>query len=71
MAIRTTGLISAGAFDMIGYLQTVALGAALFGMGTGVLIASLVRSSGPALLLSTVSTMVVDSISFAGVFLLV
>lgn len=71
VAIRTTGLIPAGALDMIGYLQTVALGAALFGMGTGVHIASLVRSSGPALLLSTVSTMVVGSISLAGVFLLV
>lgn len=69
--VRTTGLLPESLLGPIAHLQTLALGAALFGLGTGVRVACLFRSSGPALLLSTVSTLMVAGISLAGVLILV
>lgn len=71
VAVRSTGLLPAAVLDVIGTAQTLALGAALFGMGTGVHLASLVRHSGRAFGLSVVSTLVVAGVSLAGVYLLV
>jgi uncharacterized integral membrane protein (TIGR00698 family) len=69
--VRTVGVIPDGLLGPIGQVQTLALGAALFGLGTGVKVSCLFRSSGPALLLSTVSTLMVAGVSLAGVLLLV
>jgi len=69
--VRTTGLVPDALLGPIAQAQTLALGAALFGLGTGVKVACLLRSSGPALLLSTISTLMVAGISLAGVLILV
>lgn len=65
--VRSTGVVPTAALDVIGLLQTLALSAALFGLGTGVHLASLVRSGGTALILGTLSTLVVACVSLAGV----
>ncbi len=69
--IRTLGLVPDALLGPVAQVQTLALGAALFGLGTGVKVSCLFRSSGPALLLSTVSTLMVAGVSLAGVLLLV
>lgn len=69
--IRSTGMVPASLLTVIAHAQTVVLGAALFGMGTGVHLQSLARSSGSAFALSAVSTLVVAGISLGGVYLLV
>ena len=71
VAARSTGMLPEPALSLIETAQTVTLGAALFGMGTGVRVASLARGSGRAIVLAVVSTLVVGSISLAGVCLLV
>lgn len=71
VALRSTGLVPSAALSITEELQTVALSAALFAMGTGVHLVSIFRSSGPVLLLSTISTLVVAGISLGGVLLLV
>lgn len=71
VAVRSTDTLPPSVLDVIGTAQTLTLGAALFGMGTGVHLASLVRQSGRAFALSVVSTLVVAFISLAGVYLLV
>jgi uncharacterized membrane protein YadS len=68
--LRSSGVLPAGFLEVAGWLQTVTLGAALFGMGTGVHLKSLVRSSGQALGLAAISTVVIASVSLAGVTLL-
>lgn len=69
--VRTTGLLPEGLLIWLGQLQTVALGAALFGLGTGVRLSYLFRNSGPVLLLSIVSTLLITAVSLGGVLLLV
>lgn len=71
VALRSTGVVPSPVLDVLGTAQTITLGAALFGMGTGVHLASLVRHSGQAFALSVISTLVVASVSLAGVYLLV
>jgi len=71
VALRSTGLVPATVLAVVGQLQTVALGAALFGMGTGVHVPTLWRSSGRALLLAVLSTLLVAGVSLAGVTALV
>lgn len=70
VGIRSTGMLPADLLTVIGHVQTIALSAALFGLGTGVHVASLVRSGGKALALGTVSTVVVGCVSLAGVLLI-
>lgn len=70
VAIRSTGMVPDDALAPIAQLQTVALGAALFGMGTGVHVATLWRSSGRAMVLALLSTLVVAGVSLAGVSVL-
>ena len=69
--VRSTGLVPAGLLAVIGYAQTMALGAALFGMGTGVRFDSLLHGSGRAIVLATISTVVVAAVGLTGVVLLV
>jgi uncharacterized membrane protein YadS len=71
VALRSTGVVPATVLAVVEQAQTLTLGAALFGMGTGVHVPSLVRSSGRALLLAVVSTLVVAGVSLVGVHLLV
>ncbi len=69
VGVRSTGILPSDLLHFVGLVQTVALTAALFGLGTGVHLASLVRNSGRSLVLATVSTLVVGSVSLAGVLL--
>jgi uncharacterized integral membrane protein (TIGR00698 family) len=71
VTLRSVGVVTESALGPLAQIQTIALGAALFGMGTAVHLRSLVRGSGPVLLLSTVSTLVVGGISLGGVLWLV
>ena len=70
VALRSTGMIPTGALTVISQVQVAALGAALFGMGASVQIASLFRRSGPVLVVATLSTLIVAGVSLAGVLLL-
>lgn len=70
VALRSTGMVPAGVLAVLAQLQVAALGAALFGMGASVKIASLFRRSGPVLVVATLSTLVVAGVSLAGVLLL-
>lgn len=69
VVLRSTGLVPMVALSAIGHLQTLAFGAALFAMGTGVRFGALLRGSAPALVLATASTVVVAGVSLAGVLL--
>lgn len=71
VALRSTGVLPGSVLSAVGTAQTLVLGAALFAMGTGVHLRSLVRSSGRALVLASASTLVVAGVSLAGVLLLV
>ena len=64
---RSAGLVPAGVLEVVGHLQTAALAAALFGMGTGVRVREILRSGAAATALSAVSTLVVAGVSLAGV----
>ncbi len=68
--IRSTGFIPDAALGTIALLQTLALAAALFGMGTSVHLRSLAKGSGSATVLSVASTLVIAAISLTGVTLL-
>jgi uncharacterized integral membrane protein (TIGR00698 family) len=67
---RTADLVPPDMLHIIGYAQTAALGAAMFGMGAGVRVASLTRSSGPVLVLSTLATATITTLSLLGVLFL-
>ena len=56
VALRSTGLIPEDALGWITHVQVAALGAALFGMGCSVKIASLSKGSGAVMVVSTVGT---------------
>jgi uncharacterized integral membrane protein (TIGR00698 family) len=71
VGIRSTGILPPGSLDVISDLQTWALSAALFGLGTGVRLGQLVRNGGRALAVGALSTVVVGCVSLAGVLLLV
>lgn len=68
--IRSAGLLPDALVGPIQMLQTATLAAALFGMGTGVHLRSLARSTGPALVLSVLSTLLVAAIALTGVSVL-
>jgi uncharacterized membrane protein YadS len=70
VALRSTGMVPTAALTVISQVQVAALGAALFGMGASVQIASLFRRSGPVLVVATLSTLIVAGVSLAGVLLL-
>jgi uncharacterized integral membrane protein (TIGR00698 family) len=71
VGVRSTGLVPETALTVIEQLQNIALSAALFGMGTGVHVASLARSSGRALGVAALSTLLVAGVALTGVLLLV
>lgn len=65
--IRSSGVVPDAALTVLGHLQTLTLGAALFGLGTAVRLRALAGSAGPALLVGAVSTAIVAAVSLAGV----
>ncbi|MFT4199236.1 YeiH family protein [Gordonia sp. (in: high G+C Gram-positive bacteria)] len=69
VAIRSLGWLPAAWHGPVETAQTLALAAALFGMGTAVHLRSLARSAGPAVRLSIVATVLVAGVALAGVYL--
>jgi uncharacterized integral membrane protein (TIGR00698 family) len=69
VALRSTGLIPEAVLGQITHLQVAALGAALFGMGCSVKIASLVKKSGAVMLVSTLGTLFIGTVTLAGILL--
>jgi uncharacterized membrane protein YadS len=69
VALRSTGMIPAGALAAISQVQVAALAAALFGMGAGVKLRSLLRRSGPVLAVAAAATVFVAGIALAGILL--
>ncbi|MGY1643625.1 YeiH family protein [Geodermatophilus sp. SYSU D00703] len=70
VALRSTGVVPAGVLEVVEHVQVATLGAALFGMGAGVRLASLFRGSGRVLLVAAVATLFIAGVSLAGVLLL-
>ncbi|WP_246456535.1 YeiH family protein [Nocardioides mesophilus] len=70
VVLRSAGLVPDPLLPLLEALQTATLAAALFGMGTGVHLRSLARNTGPALVLSVLSTLLVAGIALAGVSIL-
>ena len=70
-ALRGFGAIPASALEWIGHLQVATLGAALFGMGASVHLATLARRSGPLLVVAAASTLFITGIALVGVLLFV
>ena len=69
VALRSTGLIPEDALGWITQVQVAALGAALFGMGCSVKLASLAKGSGAVLVTSTIGTLFIGGITLAGILL--
>ncbi|WP_353507576.1 putative sulfate exporter family transporter [Intrasporangium sp.] len=69
VALRSTGVIPEAVLGGIAQVQVAALGAALFGMGCSVKIASLLRGSGAAIVVSTLGTLFISGVSLAGILL--
>jgi uncharacterized membrane protein YadS len=67
--LRGIGAVPAWALGWIGHVQVAALGAALFGMGASVHLASLLKKSGPLIVVAAVSTLFITGTSLAGVLL--
>ena len=69
VALRSTGLVPDALLGQITHLQVAALGAALFGMGCSVKIASLVKKSGAVMVVSTLGTVFIGAVTLAGILL--
>ncbi|EWT00253.1 membrane protein [Intrasporangium oryzae NRRL B-24470] len=69
VALRSTGLVPQSALGWITQIQVAALGAALFGMGCSVKIASLAKRSGSVMVVSAVGTLFVGGVTLAGILL--
>jgi uncharacterized membrane protein YadS len=69
VALRSTGLVPDSLLGHLTHVQVAALGAALFGMGCSVKIASLVRRSGALMVVATLGTLFITSVTLAGILL--
>ena len=69
VALRSTGAVPELALGWITHVQVAALGAALFGMGCSVKVASLFRRSGAVMVVSTAGTLFISAVSLAGILL--
>ena len=69
VALRSTGLVPEAMLGGIANVQVAALGAALFGMGATVKVASLLRRSGAVMVVSTLGTLCIAGVSLAGILL--
>jgi len=70
-ALRSAGVVPHGLLGGIGQLQVAALGGALFGMGASVHLGSLLRRSGPVVVVTAASTLFVTGVSLVAVLLVV
>jgi len=69
VALRSTGFMPEVTLGWITHIQVAALGAALFGMGCSVKIASLFKKSGAVMIVSTVGTLLIGASTLAGILL--
>jgi uncharacterized integral membrane protein (TIGR00698 family) len=69
VGLRSTGLLPEALLGQITHLQVAALGAALFGMGCSVKIASLVKGSGAVMAVSALGTLFITAVTLAGLLL--
>jgi uncharacterized integral membrane protein (TIGR00698 family) len=69
VAMRSTEAVPESVLGLLSHLQVAALGAALFGMGSSVRLASLLKKSGPSLIVSTLGTLFIGAVSLAGILL--
>jgi len=69
VALRSSGALPDASLGWITHVQVAALGAALFGMGCSVRIASLFKKSGAVMLVSTVGTLFLGAVTLAGILL--
>jgi uncharacterized integral membrane protein (TIGR00698 family) len=70
VALRSTVILPQAVLDVVAVVQSVALAAALFGMGTGVRVRTLLRGSGRATVLAVGSTLLIATVSLGGIHLL-
>nr|WP_189053362.1 putative sulfate exporter family transporter [Longimycelium tulufanense] len=68
--VRSTGAVPDAALDVAKTLTTLLLAGALFGLGSGVRLAALVRTGPRALLLGLLSTLLAMAVSWSGIVLL-
>jgi uncharacterized integral membrane protein (TIGR00698 family) len=71
VGLRSAGLVPTAALGWISTVQVAALGAALFGMGASVHVASLVKRSGALVVLAAVATLLISAVALAGVLLFI
>ena len=69
VALRSTGAVPESVLGWVGHAQVAALGAALFGMGCSVKIASLFKGSGAVMVVSAIGTLFIAATSLAGILL--
>jgi uncharacterized membrane protein YadS len=69
--LRSAGVVPQAALGWIGTLQVTALGAALFGMGSCVHLASLARRSRASIVLAAASTLFVTALALGATLLVV
>jgi uncharacterized integral membrane protein (TIGR00698 family) len=69
VALRSTGVVPAGAVSTVHWVQTAALTMAMFALGCGVRVATLRRGGLRPLVLATLSTLVVAATALTGVAL--
>lgn len=69
VAIRSLGILPAGVLDAASVIQTALLSAAMFALGAGVRIKSLIKVGPKPFALAACSTVVVAAVAFAGVTL--
>jgi len=65
--LTSTGLLPAGLLAGAKTVQGVLLAAALFGLGTGIHVPTLLRTGGRALVLGLCSWVLVAAVAYAGV----
>jgi uncharacterized integral membrane protein (TIGR00698 family) len=69
VALRSTGVLPEQALGWITQVQVCALGAALFGMGCSVRIASLAKRSGSVMAVSALGSLLIGGTTLAGILL--
>jgi uncharacterized membrane protein YadS len=69
IALTSTGVLPQSALAATKTVQEVLLAAALFGLGTGIHVPTLVRTGGRALVLGVCSWLLVGTVAYAGVLL--
>jgi uncharacterized membrane protein YadS len=69
VVLRSSGIMPASVLDISKLFQTVFLAAAMFALGTGVRVKSLIKVGPKPFLLATTTTIVVAAVALGGVLL--